>query len=65
MRVETAPGIWQVHTLCRNDQVLVEAGLIHKFVALTDVVCDEVYFSKDSSPVDLEDIVRRTEGGRT
>jgi len=42
---------------------VVPAMVWHKFRAITDCVCHELYYNDDNSPIDPDDIVRRTEGG--
>lgn len=64
VRVETGPDSWDEHILTAGSQLLVDAGIFHQFDAHTDVVCDEIYYPKSGSYIDMDDIVRRTEGGR-
>lgn len=52
----------EIHYLRGGDSMKLEAGIIHRFVAIEDTLCTEVYWG-GSPEVDPLDIVRFAENG--
>lgn len=47
-----------------NDYLVVDAGQVHQFFALTDVAATEIYVATAGATVDPEDITRYSSNGR-
>lgn len=61
VRVERTAGVIDETRLRAGDTTVVMPGLVHQFEAVNDVEAIEVYFIQ---PIDEEDIVRLSSGGR-
>jgi len=64
VRTETRGGEWETRAITGGQSLLVPTGSVHQFEARTLVLCDEVYYPCSGGKIDVNDIVRRTEGGR-
>jgi len=64
VRVETRYQQWDTFTIKGGQSLLVPVGTVHQFEARTVVLCDEVYHPLRGTKIDVQDIVRRTQGGR-